>query len=300
MKTAFFKNLQKLAERHDDVHLVLGDLGFGAYEKFRDAFPSRVLNVGVAEQNMMGVAAGLASLGLRPFIYSIANFPLLRALEQFRNDVLKHELPVTVVSVGAGLDYGTLGYSHFGIEDIGVARSLELSDIYSPGDEIELSSTMEEIYSRKRPAYLRISKNDEENFHPEPLRRFDSVIQVRFGRDVALISSGSIVRSTLKAAERLEKMGVSCSVFSVPRLSTPNLSFLSKFSKAITIEEHVLTGGLGSLVAEHIVDRGLQIRLSRIGLSANSVTGVIGDPSFLREASRLSPEALTQQVLDLI
>ena len=160
MKKQFFDTLCELARSDERVFLVVGDVGFGAVEDFASEFPDRFLNVGVAEQNMATIAAGLASKGFSPFIYSIANFPLLRAFEQVRNDVVHENFPVTIVSIGTGFDYGNLGYSHHSLEDIGAAFALQGLQVYSPGTQVELKETIQHIAAMKAPTYLRLPKSE--------------------------------------------------------------------------------------------------------------------------------------------
>ena len=160
MRDAFLRSLITLAETDDRVALLTGDLGFGVVEKFGTKFPDRFWNCGVAEQSMIGIAAGLAKSGMRPFVYSIANFPTFRCLEQIRNDICYHNLPVTIVSVGAGLGYGTLGYTHHGIEDIAALRSLPNISIYSPSDPIDVANVVTRISQNPAPTYLRLGKNN--------------------------------------------------------------------------------------------------------------------------------------------
>ncbi len=152
MRDTFIHALIDIAEKDSRVVLLTGDLGFGVVEKFAEKYPDRFWNCGVAEQSMMSIAAGLAKSGLRPFVYSIANFPTFRCLEQIRNDVCYHNLPVTIVSVGGGLGYGTLGYTHHGIEDISVMRPLPNISIYSPADPSETKDVLSQIVLQDDPA----------------------------------------------------------------------------------------------------------------------------------------------------
>ena len=146
MRNSFIEELSKIALTDDKVFLIVGDLGFGVVEGFEEKYPDQFLNAGVAEQNMMGMAAGLASAGYKVFVYSIGNFPTFRCLEQIRNDVCYHSLNVTIVSIGAGLSYGPLGYSHHAIDDIGVMRALPGMTIYNPADPIETKLRSEPRY----------------------------------------------------------------------------------------------------------------------------------------------------------
>ena len=158
MRTAFARNLLEIAKVDSSVILLTGDLGYGVLDDFSSQLPDQFINAGISEQSMMSMAAGFASKGFRPFVYSIANFPTFRCLEQIRNDVCYMGNPVTIVSVGAGLGYGNLGYSHHAIEDIAIIRSLSEMQIYSPCDSNEVGYVLEKIMNENKPSYLRFGK----------------------------------------------------------------------------------------------------------------------------------------------
>lgn len=161
MRTEFLTALTDAADDHADVMLVVGDLGYSVVERFRDRYPDRFVNAGVAEQHMAGFAAGLALAGWRPFLYSIANFPTLRCLEQIRNDIVYHDLPVTIVAVGGGLGYGALGYSHHAVQDIACLRTFPGLLLATPGDPHEVIAVTRWLLEHARPAYLRLGKGGE-------------------------------------------------------------------------------------------------------------------------------------------
>src|SRR5207245_8966920 len=165
MRNAFFRALYALAERDERVFLIVGDLGFGVVEPFAERFPGRFLNAGVAEQDMTGIAAGLALCGKIVFTYSIANFPTLRCFEQIRNDVCYHNANVKVVSVGGGLAYGALGVTHHATEDIAVMRTLPNMTIVAPADSIEAELATRALATQSGPAYLRLGRSGEPRVH---------------------------------------------------------------------------------------------------------------------------------------
>src|SRR6185437_7546990 len=165
MRDAFFDALVELAEHDDRVHLVVGDLGFGVTKTFAQRFPRRFLNAGVAEQNMTGVAAGLALSGKVVFTYSIANFPVMRCLEQIRNDVCYHTLNVKIVAVGGGMAYGTAGCSHYALEDLAVLQALPNMTVIAPGDPVEVAWATRAIVAQPGPCYLRLGKAGEKRLH---------------------------------------------------------------------------------------------------------------------------------------
>ena len=256
MRTAFINELLTQARTHPGIFLVVGDLGFSVVEPFAREVPDRFLNAGVAEQNMTGVAAGLASEGYHVFTYSIANFPTLRCLEQIRNDICYHRMPVTVVSVGAGVAYGNLGYSHHAVQDIAIMRSLHPITVLSPADPGETRECVRWLAANPRPSYLRIGKAGEPELHggsglvPAPRLIREG------GGPVAIVATGSVLKLALEAAAAAESKGIaSIPVFSCPWLhpSKPeDFAALCGYQRIISIEEHLAHGGLGSLLRENL------------------------------------------------
>jgi transketolase len=256
MRTAFIDKLCHVADRDERIWLLTGDLGFNVVEKFAECWPQRYVNVGIAEQNMMGVAAGLASCGNIVFIYSIANFPTFRCLEQLRNDVAYHNLNVKVVSVGAGFAYGTAGYTHHGVEDLALMRALPGMTVICPGDPIEAALATEAITHHAGPAYLRLGKSREPILH-RSLPRFEIGKSIRMldGKDVTLIATGSMLKRALETAERLHnRSDVDARVLSMPTvkpLDEEAIRAAACETKGIVVlEEHRVIGGLGSAVAD--------------------------------------------------
>lgn len=256
MRAAFLRGLLALAERDPRVWLLTGDLGFSVLEAFASRFPERFVNAGVAEQNMMGVAAGLAHSGKLPFVYSIANFPTLRCYEQIRNDVCYHELDVRIVSVGAGVSYGTAGYTHHGVEDLAVMRALPGLTVVSPGDALEAEAATLALGTHKGPAYLRLGKGGEPAVHAAPpVLTLGSALTVREGRDLTFVATGAAVRTALLGAEEIERtLGLSARVLSVHTLKPFDEEAVRAAAREtrllVSVEEHSRIGGLGSAVAE--------------------------------------------------
>ena len=258
MRTAFIKTLCQAAATDERIWLLTGDLGFSVLEAFRERFPDRYVNVGVAEQNMTGVAAGLASCGKVVFTYSIANFPTLRCLEQIRNDVCYHELPVKVVSVGGGFAYGAQGYTHHGVEDLAVMRSLPDMTVIAPADPVETELATRMLIDTPGPCYLRLGKSREPVVHAEPPDyAIGRAIRMREGKDVTLISTGGMLQHTLGAAETLAgEHGIQGRVLSMHTLKPLDAEAVRDAARqtggVVTVEEHSVTGGLGAAVAEVI------------------------------------------------
>ena len=280
MRTAFIEELVNLAEQDERIWLICGDLGYSVLEAFADRFPGRFLNAGVAEQNMTGVAAGLAMMGKTVFTYSIANFPTIRCLEQIRNDVCYHNLNVKVVAVGGGLAYGSHGYTHHAVEDIGAMSLLPNMSVAAPGDPQEARAVTRLLASRPGPAYIRLGKAGEPAVHPPGVEvGFGKSLTVRTGLDVTLISTGGMLTVTVKAADELTASGWSVRVLSMPflvPLDERAIHAATAETRAIlTIEEHGY-GGLGTAVGEAIARHG----------SATTFTPSASDDSRSRPAAR--------------
>jgi transketolase len=270
MRNTFVQTLTEIAEQDPRVWLLCGDLGYSVLEGFAARFPDRYVNVGVAEQNMTGVAAGLAMAGKIVFTYSIANFPLIRCLEQIRNDVCYHNLPVKVVSVGGGLSYGSAGYSHHGVEDLAMARVLPHMTVVAPGDPVETRLATRALAADPGPGYLRLGKAGEPIVHAtEPEFRLGAAIRVREGADATLLSTGGMLQSVVRAADRLAERGIHAGVLSLPTVQPIDGDAVEAAARAtpllVTVEEHG-PGGLGSAVAEVLADRGCAARLRMMHL----------------------------------
>lgn len=300
MRTSFLETLLELAEHDERVWLLTGDLGYSVLEPFAARFGDRYLNVGVAEQNMTGVAAGLASCGKVPFTYSIANFPTLRCLEQIRNDVVYHGLPVRIVSVGAGFAYGSQGYTHHGIEDLAVLRALPGMAVISPADPVETRLATRALLAHDGPAYLRLGKAREQVLHEvAPDFAIGRAITMRSSAadDVALIACGSILAEALRAADRLADDGVRARVISMPTIKPLDRDAIARAASetrlVVTVEEHSVVGGLGGAVAEVVAElTAPRAPLLRVG-AADEVRHLVGSQAALRA----SAEQLRERVL---
>jgi transketolase len=271
MRTAFIEELVRLAAQDERIWLLSGDLGFSVLEAFADRFPRRYLNAGVSEQNMTGIAAGLALSGKTVFTYSIGNFPILRCLEQFRNDVCYHNLSVKVVSVGGGLAYGSQGYSHHAVEDLAILSTLPNITVAAPGDPVEARGLTRQLASCPGPAYLRLGKADEPVMHPEDLVLTPGrAIRLCQGRDATLISTGGMLSTTLAAADQLAATGFRVGVLSMPYLVPLDedaiRSAVNETAVVVTVEEHG-AGGLGAAVGECIARHGRVVSFEPLHLN---------------------------------
>lgn len=274
MRNSFINELIVLAKDNPKVWLLTGDLGFGVLEPFAKEMPNRYINAGVAEQNMTGMAAGLAHDGRTVFTYSIANFPTFRCLEQIRNDVCYHNADVKVVSVGAGVAYGSHGYTHFGIEDIAIMRALPNMHLICPADPHEARRAAHLAVATPGPFYIRLGKNGEPCLHQGPVNfQLGEIIELFPAADITLIATGSVAFHAFKAAESSLAKGISVGMYSCPSLSpfdTARFADICRRSKVvITIEEHGPIGGLGAIVADEYlklrnVDNSNNVALCKI------------------------------------
>ncbi len=300
MRSAFVSALVEEAERDDRIVLLTGDLGFMALEPFRDRFPDRFFNMGVAEQNMVGVATGLANAGYTPFCYSIVPFAVLRPYEFIRNGPVLHGLRVRIVGMGGGFEYGTAGPTHYGIEDVGAMRLLQDMAVIAPADAAQAATAVPALAGWPGPAYLRLGKNDRLSV-PGLDGRFElgRVQEVRQGSDVVLFAMGGIASSVVSAADQLQADGISAAVVVLssisPRPVDDIVDLVSTYRRAVTIEAHVTVGGIGSLVAEIIADSGVDCRLLRIGVE-HPYGKRGGSEAFLHQAHGLSPTAVAARI----
>ena len=295
MRTAFIQQLLVEARRDPKVFLAVGDLGFSVVEPFMEEFPDRFLNVGVAEQNMAGVAAGLASEGYHVFTYSIGNFPTLRCLEQIRNDICYHQLDVTVVAVGGGMAYGNLGYSHHAVQDIAIMRTLPGIRVFAPGDPGETRECVQWQVRHPGPAYLRLGKAGEPLLHD--VRGIErGPLHVRHGSaSTAVVSTGGMLKTAIDVHEKLKKENVLIDVYSLPWLKPLSSEFLAplvKYRKIISLEEHVAEGGLSAVLREQLPQGSILLSLCVPERTSNCV----GSQEYLRDTSGLGVSQVAEAV----
>jgi len=305
MRGAFFRGLMDLAVRDDRIYLLVGDLGFGVAEPFLQKFPERFLNVGVAEQNMTGLATGIALTGKVVFTYSIANFPILRCLEQVRNDVCYHKANVKIVSIGGGYSYGALGMSHHATEDLAILRTLPQMTVVAPGDPVEAEAATGAVAGHEGPCYLRLGRAGEAVVHRAQVRfQIGKAIRVREGGAGTLISTGAMLRTTVDVADVLRQRGIALRVLSmhtIKPLDTEAVLAAALETRAIvTIEEHSVSGGLGGAVAECLAESGkLVIPFKRLGIPTG-FSAPPGTQEYLRELCGLSPAGILQELEPLL
>ena len=300
MRNAFVEALVEQAEADDSVVLLTGDLGFTVLEPFAERFPERFFNVGVAEQNMVGLATGLATRGLTPFVYSIATFASMRPYEFIRNGPVLHDLPVRVVGIGGGVDYGTNGPTHHALEDIALMRAQPGLAVLAPADRDQARSAVHALADVDGPAYLRLGKGGAPVPELEGRFRLGHLEQIGQGTDLAILTYGSVVAEAIAAARLLEGEGLGVTVAVVASLAPAPVEeladLLGSVPLAVTVESHYRTGGLGSLVCEVVGEHGLDCVVRRRGVDALA-SGPGGGTGWLLEHNGLTARQLADDVL---
>jgi transketolase len=303
MRDNFIDALIQLASEDERVMLITADLGFGIFNTYVERFPDRFLNVGVAEQSMIGVSTGLALEGWKVFAYSIGNFATLRCLEQIRNDAAYHNANVNVVCSGGGFTYGNLGMSHHATEDLAIMRALPGVTVVAPCDAFEARHAVKALCSTPGVGYLRIEKNvpiDTTTLGGPFV--IGKARRVRDGHDIALVACGGLVSEALAAADRLSQEGVSARVVSMHTLSpidSDEIIAATELGAILSIEENQVSGGLGGAIAEVCAESGRFIRFKRVGLP-DVYSAIVGDQAFLRNYYGIDASAIHRAAVTLL
>lgn len=304
MRDQFARTLYEVAHRTPDVFIIVADISPAAsMAPFRADFPDRFINVGVAEQSMIGVCAGLALRGCRPFAYTIATFAIYRPFEQVRVDICYHNLPVTIVGIGGGIAYSTLGGTHHAQEDVAIMSALPNMTVLAPCDPAETAAATWAAVERNGPVYLRLGKSGEPNLTAQAVDPFvfGTVRRLRAGRDVCILSYGTITKMAFDVADAIEReSGASVAVTSVHTLKPLDREgiarTLQQFDAVVVIEEHTPYGGLSGRVKEIAWESGARCRLSTFSLQDDFIHA-FGTHAYLLERHGLSVEAITRAVL---
>lgn len=306
MRDTFIGQLVELALKNPRIMLVTGDLGFGVFDQFREQCSSQFLNAGIAEQNMTGLATGLALEGRIVFTYSIGNFPTLRCLEQIRNDACYHNANVKIVSIGGGFSYGALGISHHATEDLAIMRSLSDLTVVSPCGLWETYEATKALVDMPGTCFLRLDKsfgNDAPQDEAEQFKLGRARV-LKKGADVSIMVTGGILEEVQQAVDILESKGVSVQIISIHTLKPLDKDTIIKAAKdtsiIVTIEEHTIHGGLGGAVAETLMDNGVYPdKFLRIGLEAG-FSSIVGSQQYLRKQYGLDAEAIAAKIRKLL
>lgn len=294
MRNAFIIEITKLAEEDERIVLLTGDLGYKIFDDFQKRFPKRFYNVGIAESNMIGMAAGLAHSGLKPYVYSIVPFATLRCLEQIRDDVCYNNKDVKIVGYGTGFTYGHNGGTHHGIDDIGALRSIPNIVICSPASTYETDLIVRNTYEDNTPAYIRLG------------RAFDKQVDLTLDKgllDVVVISTGNILSVADEVRKVLLKENIKCNVVSMPYVKPLDGSgldwIIQKTNCIVSLEEHNIVGGFGSAVAEYLCEIQANVKFKRFGIK-NEFVHISGDQDYLRSCAGLTPGIIASKIMKLL
>ena len=278
MRKLFIKELVKL-NKSRNIYLIINDLGFNVVEPFQKKFPNKFFNAGVSEQNMMGMSAGIASEKAHVFVYSIANFSTFRCAEQIRNDIDYHNLPVTIVSVGSGMGYGNLGYTHHALQDYSLMRTFPNILIISPGNNKELVSSLNYIVRNPQPSYLRLDKDDitieinkQKRFNLKP----GKLIKILKGskKDVIIVT-GNVQKYAMEMQKKKYK---NYSIYSLPiwgmKMKNNFYNQIKNFKNIVTLENHFYDGGFASWISEILLLKKNKIKIIPNYISTKSINDV--------------------------
>ncbi len=303
MRNAFAQQITALAQEDPRVVVLSGDIGNRLFDDLKAKCPDRFFNCGVAEANMIGMAAGLALSGLRPVCYTITPFLTYRCLEQIRVDLCYHRAPVVLVGTGSGLSYASLGATHHSCEEMGMLRLLPNLVVAAPADPWEVRASLRAALQSPDPVYLRIGKKGEPNVHKsEPEFVFGKAIPLRAGADVAILAAGTVLPLALATADALAAQAVATSVHSfhsLKPLDTATLADVFQQCRVVaTLEEHSILGGLGGAVAEWLADQPrTRARLIRCG-TPDEFLHLTCEQDEAREHFGLTPDALAERLGD--
>ena len=296
MRTTFINELVKEARKNDRIFLLVGDLGYNVVEPFANEFPERFINVGICEQNMAGIAGGLAMNGWIVYCYSIGNFPTLRCIEQIRNDITYYKSNVRIVSVGAGYAYANQGVSHQATEEVAMLRSLPNMIVCSPSDPVETKMLVQMSFTHQGPMYIRLAKAGEKSFHTEDIHDYQigSLLPIiNKGSETLVLTSGAILAPVM---ESIETKALNYDVFTVPVVKPLNVSQLcalaEQHAQIIVVEENQKSGGIGSAIIETLSDAynngSLKVypRIQRIAIN-DEYLDIAGSQRYLQQSAGL-------------
>lgn len=301
MRHAFVKFLLSQAHEDKNVFLLTGDLGFSVFEPFQQRYPDRFINAGISEQNMASLAAGMALAGKTVYVYSIANFPTIRCLEQIRNDIAHHKCKVIIIAVGGGLAYGGCGMSHHATEDIAIMRTIPGVNVYVPCDPREVVACLMDANKHDGPSYIRLNKAGEPVLNEHKEINAGKLQKLREGTSGAcILATGAIVEDALAVSNAMLLRGISLEVWSVPCIKPLDVGTVEqcalRHNLLITVEEHSIIGGLGSAICEVVAgmktDHG---RVIRIGLDGD-YSSIVGGQAYLKEEFGISAGAIFKQL----
>lgn len=303
MRNAFSEELTELAGYDKRIVLLSGDIGNRLFDRFKSLYPERFYNCGVAEANMMSMAAGLALSGMRPIVYTITPFVTARCYEQIKVDVAFHKLPVIIAGVGSGLSYAELGVTHHSCDDIALLRNLPDMTILCPGDSFEVRAALKAAVSYNSPVYLRLGKKGEPLVHKDiPSFEIGKGIILKEGSDICIFSTGNMLPVAMDVAKQLEIESLSVAVVSMHTVKPLDKDILDRafYEKKliVTLEEHNITGGLGSGILECCIEKGHDMKKLLIIGIGDMFFKKAGKQHYARSYYNLDRESIVKRVLE--
>jgi transketolase len=303
MRFVFVKELIKYAKKNANVYLITSDLGYRAFEEFAYLFPKKFINAGVSENNMIGIASGMAASGKKVFVYSILPFVVFRSLEQIRNNILHNDLDVNIIGAGGGFSYNVQGISHNTSEDISVLRSLPNLSIHNPGSRIEAEFVIKQMFKSKKPSFARLGKAPNEDFYERNINKINDTILTK-GNQLTIFTTGNILENVYYSVSALNRKGYKIKLISIPTLKPINKNFIINninTENVLTIEENVNIGGLSSLIANIILKSKKNRKINFNSLTLKDIIHQkIGSQKYLRKINKLDPGSITKTITKLI
>ena len=300
MRFVFVKELIKYTKKNRNVYLITSDLGYRAFEEFAKLFPKKFINVGVSENNMIGIAAGMAVNGKKVFVYSILPFVVFRSLEQIRNNILHNDLDVNIIGAGGGFSYNVQGISHNTSEDISVLRSLPNLSIHNPGSRFEAEFIVKQMFKSKKPSFARLGKAPNKDFYLRKINKINDTILTK-GNQLTIFTTGNILENVYNSVRTLNRNGYKIKLISIPTLKPISENFILNninTKNVLTIEENVSIGGLGSLIADIILKSKKKRKINFNSLSLDDIIhNKIGSQEYLRKINKLDRESITRTII---
>jgi len=306
MRSTFVNTLTEMARKNDKIICVIGDTGFSVFENFEKEFKDRFVNVGIAEQNFVSFGAGLAAMGMKPYIYNVVSFMTLRSLEQIELDICYQNNPVVLVGVGGGHAYGSAGPTHHSYFDIAIMRMLPNMTVVCPADPIEMKEVMYASENYNKPLYIRIGRSVDPIIHQKPINfQIGKAIEMRKGKDAVLFATGTVVKDAVVACEELQKRGIQMSLYSMHTIKPLDVETVKKcideYPAIFTLEEHSQNGGLGSAVGDVILENECveKIKFKKIGFP-DTFAPVTGSREYLNKLYGIDAKGIADSIESIL
>ena len=302
MRSTFVNTLTEMARKNDKIMCVIGDTGFSVFEEFEKEFKERFINVGIAEQNFVSVGAGLAAMGMKPYIYNVVSFMTLRSLEEIELDVCYQENPVVLVGVGGGHAYGTAGPTHHAYFDIAMMRMMPNMTVVCPADPVEMKAVMEASEHYNKPLYIRIGRSVDPVVHNDPISfEIGKAICMQEGTAGVILATGTMVKDAVKTCEILKEQGIDMALYSMHTIKPIDTELIEacmeKYPAIFTMEEHSQNGGLGSAVGDIILENQAQrnVKFKKFGFP-DTFAPVTGSREYLNALYGLDPQSMADSI----